>query len=975
MRLLSIFLFFISLSNVFCQKVYWADKLVDTSSEYGEENYSGHQALGVPNGFYDKGLEYMAWAPAKQSSNTGEYIHVSFKKAIQVQQVAVFEINSPGAIKKIWLYDLDGKKHEIFENKSPGGSDSYNEVFRKKIPKTSYRVKALKIELSTKDVSGMNQIDAIAISDSKTDIIPQVNNINYDVSKIGEPERLGAGVNSNFAERMPLITPDGQTLYFARKLHPQNIGDEGKDDIWVSYLQNDEQWSRAINMGAPLNNEKHNFVVAINPSGNSLYVANDYSGGKKDALSITRKVGRTWMEPKRLNIKNHYNDSKFVNYHVSNDGNVLVMAVKREDTFGDRDLYVSFKVRGNEWTEPRNLGSDINTVNTENSVFLSSDNKTIYFSSNGHPGYGGYDIFMSKREDNTWQNWSRPKNLGKAINSTLNDLSFSIPASGDYAYFSAGQIANTDLFRIRLPEEAKPEPVKLMAAKFIDAETKKPVIARVVFEKLNGDVDGQLEQTMGKDAKFVIPQGENISFYAEAEGYFPVSDHVNNSSAIEGLDQDTDAYSTNQELRVLQNQLESIQGELRDLNRESRRTNLITAKREKEKSERIEKYFKDVIDEEQEQTVEGDNEELNALMKKYNIHYGKETASTTKKKSSGAKTRKKTKNSSTSAKSDDEMSEVERMKSKLNKHYDKKETERERIATKETGAKKKKEEELTVEVIESVREDLIKELMPQLKIALYEEYYEEIKKEVERDLQVEMKKQDMALVEEKVKKKIIENWEEEIDEEISAEEKDEMETDLYFQMQDEMEEELKEEMGDEIKEELKRETKIAIKEDMEQELKEKIESQEVNGGRQVMQEEEEELDPAYEEIDKEISFVALKVGAIIPMNNIFFDANEANLKVESFAELDRLVNFLFDNDKLVVEIGGHTNGWCSSEFAHELSTDRAKQVEDYLVENGIHEDRLKHKGYGKTKPIASNDSLKGRKKNQRVELKILEIID
>ena len=974
MRFISILFFFFSLSNIFCQKVYWADKIVSASSEYGDEYYSPHQALGVPNAFYDKGLEYMAWAPAKQSSNTGEFIHVSFKKAIQIQQVAVFEINSPGAIKKIWLYDLEGKKHEIFENKSPNGSESYNDVFRKKIPKTSYRVKEVKIELATKDVSGMNQIDAIGISDSKTDIKPQVNEIKYDVSKIGEPEKLGTGVNSNFAERMPLITPDGKTLFFARKLHPQNIGDDGKDDIWVSYLQKDDNWSKAINMGAPLNNEKHNFVVSINPSGNSLYVANDYSGGKKDALSMTRKVGRTWKEPKRLNITDHYNESKFVNYHVSNNGKILLMAVKREDTFGDRDLYVSFKVRGNEWTEPRSLGSDINTVNSENSVFLASDNKTIYFSSNGHPGYGGYDIFVSKREDNTWQNWSTPKNMGRPINSTINDLSFSLPASGDYAYFSAGHIKNTDLYRIRLPEEAQPEPVKLMAAKFIDAETKKPIIARVVFEKLNGDVDGQLEQTMGKAAKFVVPQGENISLYAEADGYFPISDHVNNSGAIEALDQDTDAYSTNQELRILQNQLESIQGELRDLNREKRRTNLINAKKEKEKNERVEKLFKDVSEQEEEAVVDAESEELRALMKKYNIHYGKETASTTKKKTNTTKTKKKTKVTSSDSKTNSEMSEVERMQSKLNKHYDKEEPKKKEIAVEETKPKKN-EDQLTVATIESVREDLIKELMPQIKMELYDEFYEEIKKEVERDLQVEMKKQDMVVVEEKVKKKIIENWEDEIEEEISTEERDEMETDLWFQMQGEMEVELKEEMENEVKAEMKRETKIAIKEDMEQELLNKIESQEDKGGGKIMEEELEVSEPTYEEIEKEISFVALKVGAIIPMNNIFFDANEANLKVESFVELDRLASFLFDNDKLVVEIGGHTNGWCSSEFAHELSTDRAKQVEDYLVENGIHEDRLKHRGYGKTKPIASNDNLKGRKKNQRVELKILEIID
>jgi len=97
-----------------------------------------------------------------------------------------------------------------------------------------------------------------------------------------------------------------------------------------------------------------------------------------------------------------YNRSKFVGYHVNVKGDVLIMAVERSKTVGGRDLYVSFRKKG-DWTEPKNMGKVINSKSEEASVFIAADNKTIYFSSMGHPGYGGYDVFMSRRLDGVYE--------------------------------------------------------------------------------------------------------------------------------------------------------------------------------------------------------------------------------------------------------------------------------------------------------------------------------------------------------------------------------------------------------------------------------------------------------------------------------------------------------------------------------------------------------------------------------------------
>ena len=294
------------------------------------------------------------------------------------------------------------------------------------------------------------------------------------------------------------------------------------------------------------------------------------------------------------------------------------------------------------------------------------------------------------------------------------------------------------------------------------------------------------------------------------------------------------------------------------------------------------------------------------------------------------------------------------------------------------GTEQSESYEYTVEDFEKVREELIKELVPQIKMDVYDEYYDQIKKEVRKELELELKNDEMAVVEEKVKTQMLDNWEEEVQEvTLSEEEKEQIQTELWFQMQDQLKEELKDEISDDIREELERETIIAFKEKEQELIQQKIEKEIVESPKPkaTMEEKPKEKVPSFEELEKSIKLVPLKVGAVIPMNNIFFDANQASLKNASYAELDRVINFLFKNEKIVVEIGGHTNGWCSHEFASELSRDRAEEVMNYIIENGINESRIQSRGYGKTKPIATNDTLQGRKQNQRVELKILEIID
>ena len=133
---------------------------------------------------------------------------------------------------------------------------------------------------------------------------------------------------------------------------------------------------------------------------------------------------------------------------MNTEGNVLLLAIERGDTEGDMDIYVSFKRSNNAWTRPMNIGPVVNTAATEGSVFLAADNRTIYFASSGHSGYGGFDMFVSKRLDDTWTNWTEPINMGSRISTKGDEFYYTVPATGDYLYFSSSSnsYGRADLF-------------------------------------------------------------------------------------------------------------------------------------------------------------------------------------------------------------------------------------------------------------------------------------------------------------------------------------------------------------------------------------------------------------------------------------------------------------------------------------------------------------------------------------------------
>lgn len=351
-----------------------------------------------------------------------------------------------------------------------------------------------------------------------------------------EKINLGNQVNSIYNEFAPIITADEKTIYFVRNNHPEIIEKWGNEnqDIYFSTMQPDSTWSVPKNIGQPLNNQQGNFVVSVSPDRNVLYLGNRYTpkgepnGG---GLSISYHMGNDiWSMPQDITIENFENTGQYVSYSFSPDQRVLISAIENNHSLGDLDLFVSFLKADNKWSEPFNMGSVINTAEMEFSPFVAGDGQTVYFSSKGHAGYGSADIFMSRRLDNTWLNWSIPKNLGPTVNTENWDGYFTIPAKGDVAYLSSanGAIGGSDIFKVTLVQETQPEAVALVSGKVVNEKTGEPLSAKVKYKLLETDeeVGTAISNPLDGSYQILLKGGAKYSFFSQKEGYFPVSDHL-----------------------------------------------------------------------------------------------------------------------------------------------------------------------------------------------------------------------------------------------------------------------------------------------------------------------------------------------------------------------------------------------------------------------------------------------------------------
>lgn len=438
------------------ETVIWAKEVIDVSSEYSPLEYSALQVLHKPNVLPAGGDNPNAWRPKNNSKSS--FIMVSFEKRAKVRQIAIAESENPGAITRVYAYDSDYNEYLLFEL-TPRSIPVESRLLNLFFEETQYEIEAIRVELDGSTIEGYNAIDAIGISNSNIPINVLINlaqNVNQDITA----EKLSKNVNSTYIEHSPLLSPDGKRLYFSRQYHPDNIGGvDDNEDIWYSELDsNTGEWLPAKNIGAPLNNSGPNFISSITQVGNEtiLLLGNRYESKGRMVTGVsmaTIDAAGNISKPKNLDIDDDYNYSDNADFYISKDQETMLLAVERDGTYGGRDVYVSFKKKNDDWSAPKNLGPSLNTAGEEASPFLAEDQTTLYFSSNGFSGYGGKDIYVTKRLDETWTNWSEPENLGKGINTSNDDVYFNIPTSGQHIYFTRGDVdEDTDIFSFKADE-------------------------------------------------------------------------------------------------------------------------------------------------------------------------------------------------------------------------------------------------------------------------------------------------------------------------------------------------------------------------------------------------------------------------------------------------------------------------------------------------------------------------------------------
>jgi OOP family OmpA-OmpF porin len=359
----------------------------------------------------------------------------------------------------------------------------------------------------------------------------------------GQRKNLGPTVSTQWNEIIPIISADGKTLYFDRKRYPLNTGGEGDfDDIWYSQSKGDNVWGEAQNLKA-LNTRTPNAIFSILPDNNTALYWGALDSAGKLAFSLVHRTEDGWSQPNLLRIRNFYNLADGVTASLAADGKTLLMALRRSDSPGALNLYVSFldDEEANTWTEPRSLGPIINTFHGESTPLIGADGETLFFSSARPGGYGGTDIYVARRLDSTWMNWTEPENLGPEFNIPGENFLSSITASGEYA-FLAGSVENPgknlDIFRLKLPEKFRSRPVVLVkghvwhetSAGSVDSTH--PLAARIVYERLR---DGKRLGSARTDPRtgayqIALPGHEIYGMRVESSGHLPVSDHVDLSS-------------------------------------------------------------------------------------------------------------------------------------------------------------------------------------------------------------------------------------------------------------------------------------------------------------------------------------------------------------------------------------------------------------------------------------------------------------
>jgi len=344
-----------------------------------------------------------------------------------------------------------------------------------------------------------------------------------------DPQNLGPAINTEHDEYSMTLTADEEVLYFTkRRPRDQYTSTSGthEEDFYISHFMNGK-WSRAIPLGHPINTHGNEGAACISPDGMSfIYTAcNRDDGFGSCDLYISKKENGAWQAPENMGstVNSAHWDTQ---PSISPDGKTLYFVSNRENS--NADIFVTVMNESGVWGVPENIGKPINTPKRENSPFIHPDGKTLYFMSDGHPGMGGMDIYMSKKQVDG--HWSEPVNIGYPINTHNDEGFFIVSASGKTGYYVSDQLdgfGRFDIYSFELPVELRPEPVYYLKGTITDMETGSPIKAE--FELFNIQTEELVVKSVsdGADGSFLVclPTDAPYALNVNKKGYLFYSEH------------------------------------------------------------------------------------------------------------------------------------------------------------------------------------------------------------------------------------------------------------------------------------------------------------------------------------------------------------------------------------------------------------------------------------------------------------------
>lgn len=350
---------------------------------------------------------------------------------------------------------------------------------------------------------------------------------------------LGPRINTYAHEYVPVLSGDEQELYFTSRREGEGVlldpTGQPFEDVFYTY-QEGSLWQEPVRLDTPMNSATHDATAGIAPSGDKLLLYRTHQNISGGNILIAERKDGGWSAPEILPspVNSEYQEASA---SLSADERVMYFSSNRPGGYGGKDIYRSRMLPNGSWGIPENLGPVINTVYDEDAPFIFSDDKTLYFSSNGHSTMGGYDVFTSRLSAEG--RWSQPKNLGYPLNTVNDDLYLVVTKDGTRGYFSSVRSqgeGGQDIYQVSFPVESEYDVVQVV----IMSEALEPLKAKVTLLDQSDKALAGIYQTNSQSGRCILlmEPGKNYELFVESAGmnvrtlYLNAEDHQGEKDLI-----------------------------------------------------------------------------------------------------------------------------------------------------------------------------------------------------------------------------------------------------------------------------------------------------------------------------------------------------------------------------------------------------------------------------------------------------------